>query len=252
MPIDSPPPVALVTGAGAPRVGKTIARTLSAKGYRLAVHAHRSIDRASALAQQLSAQGPHAVAVQADLRKETDVARMFDQIDAEFGRIDAIVHAAAIWESKPLEQVLATDVQRHWEANALSTFLVAQQGGLRMVSQQDGGVIVLLGDWAVIRPYPDHTAYFPSKGAIPVITRNFAIELAARNPRVRVNAVLPGPVMLPPDLPTAERQASIQGTLVKREGRPEHVAHAVVFLMENTFVTGVCLPVDGGRSLGPG
>jgi pteridine reductase len=101
----------------------------------------------------------------------------------------------------------------------------------------------------MIRPYRDHAAYFTAKGAIPTMTRTMAVELAARNPRVRVNCVLPGPVMLPPDLPDAERAEAIAGTLVKREGRPENVAHAVEFLLENDFVTGICLPVDGGRSI---
>ena len=77
------------------------------------------------------------------------------------------------------------------------------------------------------------------------------MELARRNPAVRVNCILPGPVMLPPDLPPEERERSIAGTLVHREGRPEHVAQAVLFLVENDFVTGVSLPVDGGRTIAP-
>ena len=81
------------------------------------------------------------------------------------------------------------------------------------------------------------------------MTRNFAVELAARNPAVRVNCILPGPVMLPPDLPEAERRRAIEATLVKREGRPENIAQAVLFFIDNDFVTGVCLPVDGGRTV---
>ena len=81
------------------------------------------------------------------------------------------------------------------------------------------------------------------------MTRDLAVELAERNPRIRVNAVLPGPVLLPPDVSAAERQAAIRGTLVKREGHPQNVADAVVALVENDFITGVCLPVDGGRSI---
>ena len=69
---------------------------------------------------------------------------------------------------------------------------------------------------------------------------------------MRVNCILPGPVLLPPDLPEAERLQAIAGTLVKREGRPENVAQAVLFLVENDFVTGVCLPVDGGRTIAGG
>ncbi|MFO0866390.1 MAG: SDR family oxidoreductase [Gemmataceae bacterium] len=95
----------------------------------------------------------------------------------------------------------------------------------------------------------NYAAYFPSKGAIPTLTRTLAVELGVRNPSIRVNCVLPGPVMLPPDLPEAERQAAIDATLVKREGTPQHIAQAVLFFIDNDFVTGVSLPVDGGRSI---
>jgi pteridine reductase len=81
------------------------------------------------------------------------------------------------------------------------------------------------------------------------LTRTLAVELATRNRAVRVNCILPGPVMLPPDLPAAERQEAIAGTLVKREGTPENIAQAVLFLIDNDFVTGICLPVDGGRMI---
>ena len=77
----------------------------------------------------------------------------------------------------------------------------------------------------------------------------FAVELARRNPKVRVNAVLPGPVMLPASLSAEEREQAVAGTLVRREGSPENVAQAVVALVENEFITGVCLPVDGGRTI---
>ena len=118
-----------------------------------------------------------------------------------------------------------------------------------MVRQPDGGCIVTLGDWAEVRPYLDYAAYFPSKGAIPALTRCFAVELGTRNPRVRVNCVLPGPVMLPPDLPEQEKQNAIAATLVKREGSPANVAQAVLYLLDNDFVTGDCLRVDGGRTV---
>jgi pteridine reductase len=123
-----------------------------------------------------------------------------------------------------------------------------------MVRQAEGGCIINFGDWAEARPYLNYAAYFPSKGAIPTLTRCLAVELGSRNPRVRVNCILPGPVMLPPDLPEAERKQAIDATLVKHEGRPENVAQAVLSLIDNDFVTGVCLPVDGGRTVyaGPG
>jgi len=242
-------PVVLVTGAGSPRVGNCIARWMAAAGYRVAVHAMNSIDGARQTAKELSDGGHPSIAVQADLREESQVKRMVEEVAHKFGRIDALVNSAAIWESKILEEVTAEDVRRHFESNTLSTFLCSQHVGRLMVGQDSGGSIVNLGDWAVVRPYCEYTAYFPSKGAIPTMTRNFAVELARRNPRVRVNAVLPGPVMLPDDMPTDQRRQAIAGTLVKREGTPNNVADAVRFLIENDFITGVCLPVDGGRSV---
>jgi len=166
-----------------------------------------------------------------------------------FGRIDALVNCAAIWNRKRLEDVTASDVRSHFDTNLLSTFLMCQHVGLQMVKQPDGGSIVNVGDWADVRPYLDYAAYFPSKAAIPGLTRVFAVELGTRNPKVRVNAVLPGPVMLPPDVSADEREQVIAGTLTKREGTPEHVAAAVLHFIDNDFVTGTCLPVDGGRSV---
>src|SRR6202007_1235928 len=121
-----------------------------------------------------------------------------------------------------LEEVTAADVRLFFEVNTLATFLCVQQAGLAMVRQPTGGCIVTLGDWAIARPYVNYAAYFPSKGAIPTLTRCLAVELASRNPRVRVNCIMPGPVMLPPDLPEAERQHAINGTLLKREGSPNN------------------------------
>ncbi len=91
--------------------------------------------------------------------------------------------------------------------------------------------------------------YLVSKGAIPALTRCLAVELGTRNPRVRVNCVHPGPVLFPPDMPQAEREEAIRSTLVRREGHPENVGAAVLFFVQNDFVTGACLSVDGGRTI---
>lgn len=240
---------ALVTGAGKNRLGRHVAETLARRHYSLAVHYHTSRDDAERAVQELRALGVSAFSVQADLANETAVCGMMGRVVERFGRLDALVNCAAIWQRKRLEEITAADVRAHFEINALGTFLCAQQAGLLMIRQPEGGCIVNFGDWAVIRPYLDYAAYFPSKGAIPAITRSLAVELAMRNPRVRVNCLLPGPVMLPADLPAEERAQAIRATLVQREGAPEHVSHAVLFLLENEFVTGVCLPVDGGRSV---
>ncbi len=241
--------VALITG-GAVRVGRAVVESLAVRGYAVAIHANTSIVAARELAERLARDGVATLAVQAELRDEAATRAMIDQVDAHFGRLDVLVNCAAIYAPLPLEEVTADEVRKYLEVNTLGTFVCCQHAGLKMAAQESGGVIVNIGDWAIARPYADYAAYFPSKGAIPALTRMFAVELSQRNPRVRVNAILPGPVIFPPDMPEAERQAAIAATLVKRAGTPQNVAQAVLFFVENDFVTGVCLPVDGGRTLG--
>jgi pteridine reductase len=241
--------VALVTGSGARRVGWHVAQALAARGFALALHYRTSAAEAAESVEELRSRGVQAAAVPADLTDERSTHALVEEVVSRFGRLDVLVNCAAAWKSKRLEEVTAADVRHYFETNALSTFLCSQQAGLVMVKQPEGGCIVTLGDWAIVRPYLNYAAYFPSKGAIPTLTRTLAVELGSRNPAVRVNCILPGPVMLPPDLPAEERRQAIDATLVKREGRPEHIAQAVLFFVENDFVTGACLPVDGGRTV---
>jgi pteridine reductase len=241
--------VALVTGSGKRRVGSVVADALARRGFAVAVHYRSSAAEAAETVQTLRAHGVAVEPFQADLTDEAAVRTMVADILQRFGRIDVLVNCAAVWKSKRLEDVTAADVRLHFDTNTLGTFLCAQQAGLAMVKQEAGGVIVNIGDWAEVRPYLNYAAYFPSKGGVTTLTRCLAVELAHRNPRVRVNCVLPGPVMLPPDLPEAEKRQAIDATLVKREGSPENIAAAVLAFVDNDFVTGACLPVDGGRTV---
>jgi pteridine reductase len=243
------PRVALVTGSGKRRVGSVVAEALARRGFAVAVHFRTSEIEAEGTATQLRTHGVEVATVQADLSNETAVRRLVAEVLARFGRIDVLVNCAAIWQRKPLEDVTADDVKAHFDTNALGTFLMCQHVGLQMVRQPDGGLVINIGDWAEVRPYLNYAAYFPSKGAVTAITKALAVELGTRNPKVRVNQISPGPVMLPPDLPEAEKRHAIDATLVKREGRPEHVAAAVLALVDNDFITGAVLPVDGGRSV---
>jgi len=241
--------VALVTGSGKRRVGSYVADALAKRGYALAIHYRSSATEADEAVARYRDQGVLAIAVQADLTDEKAAAALIARTINQFGRLDVLVNCAAAWKSKRLEEVTASDVRHYFETNTLATFLCTQQAGFAMVKQKEGGSIVTIGDWATQRPYLNYAAYFPSKGAIPTLTRTMAVELGTRNPAVRVNCILPGPVMLPPDLPETDKQQAINATLVKREGQPEHIAQAVLFFVDNDFVTGVCLPVDGGRTI---
>ena len=242
-------PVALVTGSGKKRVGWHVADALAQRGYHLAIHYRSSAQEAAEAVAHFQNRGIQAVSLHADLTDEVQVQGLVQRVIEQFGRIDVLANCAALWKSKKFEDIRAADVRVHFETNLLGTFLCCQHAGLAMVRQPEGGCIVNVGDWAVARPYLNYAAYFPSKGAIPTLTRCLAVELGSRNPKVRVNCVLPGPVMLPPDLPEAERRQAIEATLVRREGRPENIAQAVLSLIDNDFITGVSLPVDGGRTI---
>jgi pteridine reductase len=242
---------ALITGSGKRRVGNAVAIALADRGYNIALHYNRSEEEARQTVAELERKSVRAAGFQANVADENDVARLFQQTLNTFGRLDVLVTAAAVWEPKPLEDMTAADVRRQFDVNTLGTLLCCRAAGLIMAGQPEGGAIVTIGDWAIARPYLGYTAYFASKGAVPSLTRALAVELAHRNPAVRVNCIEPGPVMVPENLDEHEVKGVIAGTLLKRLGRPENVAQAVVFLVENDYVTGVCLPVDGGRTVAP-
>ena len=242
-------PVALVTGAGAARVGNAIALRLADMGFQLAIHFNQSEQGALQTVASIESQGGQAHSFQANLGDGQSEADLITQVVDRFSRLDVVVNSAAIWNAKSLEETTVADVEDHWRLNNLAVYLICQQAGLQMVGQDSGGAIINIGDWATIRPYLNYSAYFSAKGSVASITRSMAVELSSRNNRIRVNAVLPGPVMVPQSIVGDERQRIVDGTLLKREGSPDHVAHAVQFLVENDFVTGVAIPVDGGRTL---
>ena len=247
-------PVALVTGSAAPRVGNVVARHFLARGYRVAFHAKTSVERGKAMAAACSEVGLQSYLVTGDVSDESTVEGWIAEIYRRFGRLDVVVHCAASWERKPLVETKADDVRRNLDEHAVAAFLVAKHSGLAMAEQGSGGAVVLIGDWAVERPYPDFAAYFMGKGSIPTLTRAMAVELAAVNPRVRVNAILPGTVLLGEDAGEETTAQLREAALAKRIGTPEDIAAAAIFFAENSFITGVCLNVDGGRHCyaGPG
>lgn len=242
-------PVAWVTGSGAARVGQQIAKRFAAAGYRIVIHANQSIVKAQKFSEELTQSGVQNLIVQGDLANPDFAARSVGIILEQFGRLDVLVNSAAIWDWKPFDEVEPKDVEHQFRVNSLGTFLCSQHAGLAMVGQSSGGAIILIGDWAVTRPYPNFAAYFVGKGAIETMTKSLAVELAIRNSNIRVNAVLPGPVMLDQSISQDHATKIAQDCLLKKLGTPEDVAEAAFFLSQQRFITGVCLPVDGGRSI---
>jgi pteridine reductase len=175
-------PVAWITGSAADRVGRAIARRFAMRGYRIVIHANRSLDEGKQLVETWNAAGFESMLVHGPIEDESRVKEWIKQIQEGFGRLDVLIHAAAVWEPQPLESTPAQMVQDQFNVNTLGTFLCAQHAGLMMTKQATGGSIVLVGDWAVARPYRDFAAYFAGKGSIPTLTRAVTKGACQRDP----------------------------------------------------------------------
>ena len=242
-------PVAFVTGSVANRVGNVIATHFLMQGFTVVRHGR--IPNGPPEVQGASETKPDGAlsVVYGSIAEEDNVEGWRDEILRIHSRIDVVVNSAAIWRPIPLENTTSADFEEFFRVNALGTALIGKFFGLAMVDQVNGGCLINIGDWATARPYPDFSAYFASKYTVEGITRSLAVELATRNPHVRVNAILPGPVMLDTKIDDERRGRISASCLLKRDGSPEDVAHAAVFLATSPFITGVALPVDGGRTL---
>ena len=236
--------VALVTGAGI-RIGRAIALGLARIGMHVAVHYHASGEDAEETAAQARAEGVEAETFMADLGASADEAkRLVEEVDRRWGRLDVLVNSAAIFTRTPFEAVDEATWDRTLAVNLKGPFFTAWHAA-GLIRRSGGGSIVNMADWAGLRPYKHYLPYVISKGGIITMTKALAKELA---PDIRVNAVAPGPVLMPEDMPEETIGRVIEGTLLERLGSPADVVEAVVFLVARTdFVTGHVLVVDGGR-----
>lgn len=235
--------VVLVTGAGR-RVGAAIAEALGAHGWAVAVHHHASADGAARVVRDIEAAGGTAAAFGADLADADACAALPRAVAAWFGRLDAVVHAAASLERTPLGATSAAMVDAILALNLRAPFLLAQASAALL---PEGGAIVCIGDHLADEATPGFAVHGAAKAGVHALVRHLAAALA---PRVRVNAVAPGVVLLADDAPAglAERLAS--EAALGRIGTPADIAGAVRYLLDAPFVTGQVLRVDGGRGLG--
>jgi pteridine reductase len=236
---------ALVTG-GALRVGREISLELGRRGANVVVNYLSSAWPAAQLVNDLTDLGVRGLAVRADVSIAADVHSLRVAAEEEFGPVQLLINNASIFPRTPLATLTEEDWDRSMAVNLKAPFLCSLEFGRRMVEEQQGAIINI-ADWAVNRPYLEYLPYLVAKGGIETLTRAFAVELA---PYVRVNAIAPGPIAPPPDLPVEEIDESRRGTLLNRWGSPSDIAAAVVFLIEGSdFITGAILPVDGGRTI---
>jgi len=231
---------ALVTGAGR-RLGRAIAVALGGRGMRVAVHYHGADQGARETARAIADAGGEAFTIQSDLREAGAPSRLVAEAVQRLGSLDVLVNSAAVMIRTPFGEVTEDVWDDIFALNLRAPFFCAQAAAARM---QDGGVIINIADLAAFEAWTGYMPHGASKAGVVHITRALAKVLA---PRLRVNAIAPGAVLLPDDWGAAEAERLVQTTPLERLGAPEDVTQALLYLIDAKYVTGETLIVDGGR-----
>lgn len=239
--------VALVTGIR--RIGRVVALALADAGADLVLTYHHSKKIAEQTVQEIRGRGREAIAIQADLALADQVRAMVDQALAAFGRIDVLIHMAALYRRKAFEELTEGDWDQDLAVNLKSAFLCAQ-AVTPVMRRQGGGRIITFADWLARSGRPRYRGFLPyyvSKHGVIGLTEALALELAEDN--ILVNCIAPGPILKPPDLHEEEDQEVLAGTPLKRWGGEAEIVKAVLALITSEFITGECIRVDGGRHI---
>lgn len=238
-------PVVLVTGA-ARRLGREIALELGRGGFDVAVHYRGSRDEAEATVAELQAAGAAAAAFQADLADEAACRALVPAVASRFGRLEAVVNNASIFEYDQPASFGHAAMERHWRANVAPAVLLAQALHDQRAGASDTGCVVNLLDQKLWNPNPDYFSYTLSKAALEAATVLLAQALA---PRVRVCGVAPGITLVSGPMNDDEFGKARTMTPLARSSTPADIARAVRFLIESPAITGTTLMVDGGQHL---
>ncbi|MBT3941162.1 MAG: SDR family oxidoreductase [Chloroflexi bacterium] len=237
--------VALVTGAGV-RVGNVIARQLAKSGARIAVHHRNSVAEAREFVAEIKDGGGDADLFQAELADRVQVEALVPAIVERFGSLDILVNSASVFRDRWLNETDDADWDENLAVNVTAPFVLSRA----MAKHLDGkpGKIISLTDWKTTRP--KRFAYGVSKAALGGLTKSLAAALA---PSIQVNEVALGAILLPvtaaPDEDAELAQKLSSRTPLGRLGTPEEVAQVVMTLIENDYITGETIYVDGGQRL---
>lgn len=237
-------PTALITGA-ARRIGRAIALDLAQAGWRVAIHYRRSRTEAEALAHEIMALGGQAAAIPADLARPDDVKSLVPRCRDAIGAPTCLVNNA----SEFIVDTLATSTTETWDThldiNLKAPVFLAQALFSNLPEGENGNVVNII-DQRVWNLTPDFFSYTISKAGLWTATRTLAQALA---PRVRVNAVGPGPVLKSVHQSMDEFAAEVKSTLLKRGPTPQEIAAAVRFILDAPAMTGQMIVLDGGQHL---
>ena len=240
--------VALVTG-GARRIGMAVVKKLHEAGFKVAIHCHHSLSEALSLAADLNQlRKDSALVVQKKLTESDSAEHIIKTIVNWSGRLDVLVNNASVFTRTDCDSSSLDDWDALFHINLKIPFALSLAA--RPLLAQHQGVIINITDIHAQRPLKGYAVYCQSKAALEMQTKTLACEFA---PQIRVNAIAPGAIAWPEgsnSLSAKVQEQIIAKTPLKRHGQPEYIAQAVLTLVENPFITGQILNVDGGRGLG--
>ncbi len=234
----------LVTGA-AKRLGRAIVLDLARHGWTIALHYHSSEKEARATAADAETNGVKVALLKADLSRESETASLVERAAAEIGPLAALVNSASLFENDDWYSVTRESWDAHMETNLRAPFVLAQSFA-RQVPRDGHGTIVNIIDQRVLKPTPQFLSYSLSKAGLKWLTTTLAQALA---PRVRVNAVGPGPTIINARQSQTDFARQREATVLGRGAEPQDVCDAVRYLLEASAVTGQMIAVDGGQHL---
>jgi pteridine reductase len=232
---------ALITGA-AKRIGRSIALALAGRGVNILVHFRASADEAYQLVHQLRNHHVQAWPIRADLADEREADALIRRSLDTAGSLDVLVNNAAVFEASTISTISFDDLARQLQINTWAPLVLSR----RFAEEVGHGQIINLLDARLKWLDREHIAYYLSKQALATLTRMSALEFA---PGIRVNGVAPDLILPPPDRGEEYLDRLAAEVPLKRHGAPENIAETVLFLLENEFVTGEIVSVDGGRYL---
>jgi NAD(P)-dependent dehydrogenase (short-subunit alcohol dehydrogenase family) len=241
------PAAALVTG-GARRLGRTLVLTLARRGYDVALHHHTSIAEARALADEVEALGVRCRLFAADLAARPEVLGLVARVRAELPRLAVLVNNASVFEQVPFLATEPAVFDGAFRLHLETPFFLTRDFA-RGFAEAAGGLVVNLLDSRVAREPVGHFAYTLSKKALHDLTRLAAAALA---PAVRVNGIAPGVILAPEGEGEEYLQRRAATVPLRRTGDETAIARALEYLLDQPFVTGEVLYVDGGEHLGKG
>ena len=241
--------VAIITGA-AKGIGASIAKHFAAEGAKVVVNYASSKQAADNVVKTITDNGGTAIAVQADVSKEADITRLFEETKKAFGTLDILVNNAVFQQYLPIEQASAAAFHQHFDVNVLGPGLTIQ-AALKLFSDK-GGSIINISSGASKMPMAGVSLYSATKAALDAITVSMSKELGAKN--IRVNSILPGATETEGATNAGVAKGSdfekmfIANTPLGRRGQPEDIAKAAVFLASDdaAWITGEQISVSGG------